>query len=73
MKTNKTSELDGIFKTHKSYSAEEILAAGGAMAFGIKSGKNNQKLIEALKKTPSIEPFSKEEWDRLLIELENDK
>lgn len=61
------------FREHKSYSPEEILAAGGTTAFGIKLGKSTEKLAERLEKLPPIEPFSDEEWANLLIQLANDK
>jgi len=38
MKSN-ISTNEGLFKTHKSYTPEEIFAAGGATAFGLKMGK----------------------------------
>ncbi|MCE7073274.1 hypothetical protein LZG74_23360 [Dyadobacter sp. CY327] len=62
-----------MFRTHKSYSAEEILAAGGADAFGKKLGKSTEKLIKALQEGPAIEPFSDEEWTDLLRQLEATK
>jgi hypothetical protein len=68
-----TSSKKGLFKTHKSYTPEEIFAAGGATAFGRKSGKNNETLIKALKSAQPVEPFSKEEWDDLMADLEKDK
>jgi len=61
------------FKTHKTHSLEEVLAAGGATAFGLKTGKNGQKLIEALKNAPKIDPFTDEEWNDLQQELKKDK
>lgn len=73
MKTDKVYTLDNLFEGIKSHSADEILAAGGAMAFGVRSGKNNQKLIEALEKLPPIEPFSDDEWNDLMDELARDK
>ena len=42
MKTNLTGK--SAFRAHKSVSPEEIIAAGGTTAFGIKSGKNNDTL-----------------------------
>lgn len=72
MKSN-ISENKSLFKTHRSYSVEEILAAGGATAFGRKTGKNNEGLIKALESCPPIEPFSKEEWDNLMVEVAKDK
>jgi hypothetical protein len=73
MKVNITSTNAGLFKTHESHSAEEILAAGGATAFGRKTGKSNETLILALKKLAPAEPFSQEEWDGLMTQLESDK
>ena len=63
----------GVFGTHKSVTVEEIMAAGGATAFGIKSGKNNETLIKALENSPKPEPFTEEEWDDLMKQLANDK
>ena len=61
------------FRTHHSVSPEEIIAAGGTTAFGIKSGKNNQSIIKALENSPKPEPFTEEEWDSLIEQLANDK
>ncbi len=52
---------------------EEIFAAGGATAFGIKSGKNNETLKEALRNSPKGEPFTEEEWASLMEQMANDK
>ncbi|WP_121201106.1 hypothetical protein [Mucilaginibacter gracilis] len=71
MKTN-LSDKNGI-RTHKSVSPEEIIAAGGTTAFGIKSGKNNETLKKALKKSPKPEPFTEEEWGSLMEQMANDK
>ncbi len=72
MKTD-ISKSDGSFRTHKSISPEEILAAGGATAFGRRSGKNNETLIKALENLPKPEPFTEEEWTDLMADLEKDK
>ena len=58
--------------TSRSYSPEEVFAARGALAFGRKSGKNNETLIRALENSPA-EPFTDEEWDALMAQLQNDK
>jgi len=63
----------GLFKTHKSYSPEEILAAGGTTAFALKMGKDNESLIKALENSPPIEPFSDEEWADLMDQVAKDK
>jgi hypothetical protein len=61
------------FSGIKSYSPEEILAAGGTTAFAIKMGKTPEALVKALKKAPPIEPFSDEEWAKLMNEVARDK
>ncbi len=71
MKSN-VSANKSLFKTHKSHTPEEVFAAGGATAFGIKTGKNNETLIKALESLPKPEPFTKEEWDDLMADLEKD-
>ena len=38
MNTN-NAKTEDVVKTHRAYSIQEILAAGGPTAFGIKSGK----------------------------------
>jgi len=72
MKSN-ISANDGLFKIHRSYTPEEVLAAGGTTAFALKTGKTNEELIKVLENCPPVEPFSKEEWDRMMIQLEKDK
>ncbi len=61
------------FKTHQSFSPQEVLAAGGTTAFGKKTGKNNDSLIKALQSAPAIEPFTEKEWADLLKQMEGDK
>ena len=73
MKTSHHTINESAFRTHATVSPEEILAAGGATAFGIKTGKNSEGLKKALKNAPKPEPFTKEEWDILVTQLENDK
>lgn len=60
------------FRTHKSYSVEEILAAGGTSAFAHKRGLTGKKQMEALIKIPTVE-FSDAHWDDVLEILKNDK
>ena len=72
MKAN-ISANKGLFKTHTSYSPEEILAAGGTTAFALKMGKNNETLIKALQNAPPIEPFTDEEWADLMEQVAKDK
>ena len=60
------------FRTHKTYSAEEILAAGGTSAFAHKTGLTGKKQMEALIKIPTIE-FTDAEWNDVLEILKNDR
>jgi hypothetical protein len=69
----KISENERLFKTHKSYSPEEVFAAGGPTAFGIKMGKNRDSLIKALENAPKPEPFTDEEWADAMADLARDK
>lgn len=72
MKSN-ISANKSLFRTHKSYSPEEVLAAGGTTAFGLKTGCDNETLIKALENAPKPEPFTDEEWAQLMDDLANDK
>jgi len=73
MKYNHDTTKEESFRTHSTVSPEEILAAGGPTAFGIKTGKNREELKTALRNAPKPEPFTDEEWNSLLIQLQNDK
>ena len=73
MKAKVNSPTGGLFRTHQTVSPEEILAAGGTTAFGRKSGKDNSKLIEGLKKSPEAEPFTEDEWNETLKQLRDNK
>jgi hypothetical protein len=71
MKPNAANK--GTFRTHNTVSPEEIFAAGGTTAFGLKTGKNNETLKKALKNSPKPEPFTEEEWASLMEQIANDK
>jgi hypothetical protein len=73
MKAKVNSTEGGLFRTHQAFSPEEILAAGGATAFGRKSGKDNSKLVESLKNAPEAEPFTDDEWNETLKQLRDSK
>jgi hypothetical protein len=62
-----------LFSDLKSYTPEEILAAGGTTAFSIKMGKDRESLIKALENAPQPEPFTEEEWADLMADLAKDK
>ena len=67
------SDSESFWKTHKSFRPEEVLAAGGTTAFANKRKKETEAAIEALKNAPPIEPFSDEEWAKLMHEVARDK
>ena len=54
------------FKPIKSYSVEEVLAAGGTSAFAHKMGKSPQNLVEALKNLPEESFLTNQEFDMAL-------
>ncbi len=70
---SETAKKANFFKPHKSYSVEEVLAAGGTTAFGIKMGKDMDSLIKAMENAPKPEPFTDEEWADLLDQMAKDK
>jgi hypothetical protein len=70
--TTQTERYQYQFRPIKSYSAEEVLAAGGTTAFAHKMGKTAKKMAEALEKLPPVE-FTDKEWDDLMEQLKNDK
>ncbi len=61
------------FRDRKSFSPEDIWAAGGTTAFGKKVGQSNKKLIDSLKKGPDIEPFTEKEWAETMKQLKESK
>jgi hypothetical protein len=73
MRTKLSTSKTSLFKTHTSHSPEEILASGGATAFGRKTGKSNETLIKALKNTQPAEPFTVEEWEKIMAQLDAGK
>jgi hypothetical protein len=61
-KNIKTSnEEQYSFPSLKSYSINEILAAGGTTAFANKLGKNAQSLLDYLKSIPKEDLLTEEE------------
>jgi hypothetical protein len=62
------------FKTHQSYSPEEVFAAGGTTAFAIKIGKTAQAFRDSIKNAPDFDvEFTDEEWDDLMEQLKKTK
>jgi hypothetical protein len=62
-----------LFGEHKSYTPEEVFAAGGTTVFGLKTKKKKLDALKAIENAPPIEPFNEEEWDDLMNQLANDK
>lgn len=58
------AEKSYIFKKFKTYSAEEILAAGGTTVFGKLTGYDPQKLYHL-----DGEPLSKEDYEKAIVML----
>ena len=69
----KSDEVEPLFSRHKSYSASEILAAGGATAFAEKLGKHPEKIFEQLKKLPEDYFLTEDEAARALEMLKEGK
>ena len=70
---SKISENKSLFSTHKSYTPEEVFAAGGTTTFGLKTKKNKAEIIKALENAQPVEPFTEQEWADLMTQLANDK
>jgi hypothetical protein len=73
MKTKHSETSNEVFKSISTVSPEDILAAGGATAFGIKTGKNSESLKRSLRNSSKPEPFTEEEWTSLVEQMANDK
>lgn len=71
----KIEELYDPFRSYqyKSYSAEEILAAGGAIAFAVKMGKSMKGLEEELQALPDDAFLTDEEFKAALAMLRESK
>ncbi len=61
------------FRTHKSYSAEEILAAGGTSAFAHKTGLTGRKQMEAIANIDAEDFLTDEEMEAALKILRENK
>jgi hypothetical protein len=57
----------------KTYSVEEIMAAGGTTAFANKLGKNYENIISRLKELPKDAFLTDEEYNAALAILKNSK
>ena len=61
------------FPRFKSYSVDEVLAAGGTTAFAKKLGKDSSKIIEDLKKLPKDAFLTDEEFEAAMETLRRGK
>lgn len=61
------------FSKLKSYSVDEILAAGGTTAFSEKIGKSGEGLLAALKKIPKEDFLTEEEFQEAMKTLNESK
>jgi hypothetical protein len=68
-----TKNEDLTFPRFKSYSVEEVLAAGGTTAFAEKLGKDPRKIMEKLKKLPKESFLTDEEVEAALKILNEGK
>lgn len=62
-----------LFSALKSFSVDEILAAGGTTAFANKMGKSAAGLEEALKKLPKEALLTEEEFSAAMKTLNESK
>jgi hypothetical protein len=62
-----------LFPKLKSYSVDEILAAGGTTAFANKMGKSAQSLLDYLKEIPKEDFLTEEEYLSALKTLNQSK
>lgn len=70
-KKNVTASKDErlSFPSYKSYSVDEVLAAGGTTAFAEKLGKDPNKIIDRLKHLPKDVFLTEEEFEAAMKTL----
>jgi len=66
-------EMEHLFSRHKSYSIDEIIAAGGADAFAEKMGKSWENLIDHLEKLPKDAFLTDKEFEEAMKTLNQSK
>ncbi len=69
MRTIEKQNEQVFFKKFKTYSASEVIAAGGTTAFARFTGHDPKKLYK-LKGEPQGEPLSEEKFNNALKDLE---
>jgi hypothetical protein len=70
---NKTSESPYIPQIPRSYSIDEILAAGGPVAFATKMGQRPEKIDDDLALLPDSASLTTDELNEALIILKESK
>jgi hypothetical protein len=68
-----SNDKQPLFPKLKSYSIDEILAAGGTTAFADKMGKTAQALIDTLEKLPKDAFLTEEEFKQAMETLNQSK
>jgi len=68
-----SKDNDRLFPNVKSYSINEIMAAGGPDAFAEKMGKSWENLIANLEKLPKEEFLTDEEFEEAMKTLNQSK
>jgi hypothetical protein len=68
-----SGDTQPLFPKLKSYSVDEILAAGGTTAFANKMGKSAQSLLDYLKGIPKEDFLTEEEYLSALKTLNQSK
>ncbi|MEI7583932.1 hypothetical protein [Runella sp.] len=71
--TTQTERYQYQFRPIKSYSAEDVLAAGGTTAFAHKMGKTAKTLVEKMKETPKDSFLTDQEMESALKLLREEK
>lgn len=72
-KIEESKIVKSSFPKFKTYSVEEILAAGGTTAFANKLGKHPENLAERLKQFPEEAFLTEDEFARALETLNSSK
>lgn len=68
-----SDDIMPLFSNFKSYSVDEIMAAGGTTAFANKLGKHPQNLVDALRNLPKDAFLTEEEAALALKMLKDNK
>lgn len=70
---NKSGSLSSSAPRYKTYSIEEVMAAGGTTAFANKLGKKTENIQDRLDRLPDDAFLTEEEADKALKTLNESK